>query len=68
VPSSQIGLLPKDNIEQVPFAYKIFKKNNEEVAKGFKAAFCRTVTVDFLGVWWVSWQFPFLAKLSAKCS
>jgi hypothetical protein len=55
VPSSQIGLLPKNNIEQVPFAYKIFKSpqspENDEIAEGFKTTFCRPVTIDFLGVW-----------------
>jgi len=49
---TKIGLLPKDNIEQVPFAYKLFKTSkNETLAEGFKATFCRAVTIDFLGVW-----------------
>jgi uncharacterized protein (DUF2235 family) len=48
----KIGLLPKNNVEQVPFAYKIFKTpHNHETAEGFKATFCRPVTIDFLGVW-----------------
>jgi hypothetical protein len=48
----KIGLLPKDNIEQVPFAYKLFKASkNETLAEGFKSTFCRAVRIDFLGVW-----------------
>ncbi|KAN0138084.1 Uncharacterized alpha/beta hydrolase domain (DUF2235) domain containing protein [Lactarius tabidus] len=48
----KIGLLPKDNVEQVPFAYKLFKAaKNETLAEGFKATFCRAVKIDFLGVW-----------------
>jgi hypothetical protein len=48
----KIGLLPKDNVEQVPFAYKLFKASkNETLADGFKATFCRAVKIDFLGVW-----------------
>lgn len=50
----QIGLLPKDNPEQVPFAYKLFKKTdakNVDLAQGFKETFCRDVSIDFVGVW-----------------
>ena len=52
VPSSQIGLLGKDNIQQIPFAYKMFQtSNNHALAKGFKATFCREVPIEFIGVW-----------------
>ena len=51
----KVGLLSKDNVEQVPFAYKLYKsssKSNETLARGFKEAFCRVVPIDFVGVWW----------------
>lgn len=50
----KIGLLPKDNPEQLPLAYKLFKNtdhNSRELAAGFKKTFCRSVLVEFLGVW-----------------
>ena len=50
----KVGLLSKDNVEQVPFAYKLYKsssKRNENLAKGFKETFCRVVPIDFVGVW-----------------
>lgn len=50
----QIGLLPRDNDEQVPFAYKLYKRTDNEgldLAAGFKQTFCSPVTIDFLGVW-----------------
>jgi len=48
----KVGLLSKDNNEQIPFAYKIYKtSNNDDLAKGFKAAFCREVPIEFVGVW-----------------
>ncbi|KAI0086458.1 hypothetical protein BDY19DRAFT_344031 [Irpex rosettiformis] len=50
----KIGLLPKDNPEQVPFAYKMFKKTDPEsvqLAAGFKQTFCRSVQIEFVGVW-----------------
>jgi len=50
----KVGLLSKDNVEQVPFAYKLYKsssKSNETLAQGFKETFCRVVPIDFVGVW-----------------
>ncbi|KDQ62836.1 hypothetical protein JAAARDRAFT_66375 [Jaapia argillacea MUCL 33604] len=50
----KVGLLGKDNNEQVPFAYKIFtktKKADHELCAGFKKTFCRTVQIEFVGVW-----------------
>ncbi|KAH9964161.1 hypothetical protein BC827DRAFT_1128153 [Russula dissimulans] len=50
----KVGLLSKDNVEQVPFAYKLFKstsKSDDALAPGFKATFCREVPIDFVGVW-----------------
>jgi uncharacterized protein (DUF2235 family) len=50
----KIGLLPKDNIEQLSFAYKLYSKTDKAslaLAAGFKRTFCRDVKVEFLGVW-----------------
>jgi len=48
----KVGLLSKDNVEEVPFAYKLYKANgNDHIAQGFKDAFCRIVPIDFVGVW-----------------
>jgi len=63
VPPSQVGLLSKDNVEQIPFAYKLFKsENNTALAQGFKTTFSREVPIEFVGVWWVSWYY--LSKTS----
>ncbi|KDQ62719.1 hypothetical protein JAAARDRAFT_171302 [Jaapia argillacea MUCL 33604] len=50
----KVGLLPKDNDQQIPFAYKLYRKTSPadvELGAGFKQTFCRTVQVDFVGVW-----------------
>ncbi|KAH9922868.1 uncharacterized protein BXZ73DRAFT_51265 [Epithele typhae] len=50
----KIGLLPKDNLEQIPFAYNLYKKTDEasiSLAAGFKQSFCREVQIEFVGVW-----------------
>ena len=52
-------MLSKDNFEQIPFAYRIFKEQKEDepsvdITKRFKKTFCREVVIDFLGVWYVS--------------
>jgi hypothetical protein len=45
-------LLSKDNVKQIPFAYKLYKSERKsDIAKGFKATFSRSVTIDFVGVW-----------------
>jgi hypothetical protein len=55
----QVGLLSKDNTEQIPFAYKLYKSSYPSsssggtLAKGFKKTFCRPVPIEFVGVWWV---------------
>ena len=48
---NQIGLLPADNLEQVPLAYNHYKRSDDELAAKFKETFCTPVTIDFLGVW-----------------
>ena len=47
-------MLSKDNFEQIPFAYRIYKTQNsasEKLAERFKRFFGREVIIDFLGVW-----------------
>lgn len=51
---TKVGLLPRDNFENIPFAYKMFantSKGNELEAAGFKQTFCRSVEIEFIGVW-----------------
>jgi hypothetical protein len=50
----KVGLLPKDNPEQVTFAYKLYKRTDDAgvaLAAGFKQTFSQDVKVCFLGVW-----------------
>ncbi|KAI9573688.1 hypothetical protein HD554DRAFT_919791 [Boletus coccyginus] len=50
----KVGLLPKDNLQQVNFAYKKYKRTDKEgikLAAGFKRTFSRDVKVEFVGVW-----------------
>ncbi|KAJ7143597.1 hypothetical protein C8R43DRAFT_891445 [Mycena crocata] len=52
--SSQVGLLPRDNQEQIPFAFKMYQKTSEsgiKLAAGYKRTFCQNVRVEFMGVW-----------------
>jgi len=50
----KVGLLSKDNHEQVPFAYKLYKssrRKDNKLAAGFKKVFSCDVSIEFLGVW-----------------
>ncbi|KAF8481786.1 hypothetical protein DFH94DRAFT_691438 [Russula ochroleuca] len=50
----KVGLLSKDNSEQLFFAYKLYKStssSDKTLAHGFKETFCRPVPIDFVGVW-----------------
>lgn len=52
----QIGLLPPGNHQQIRFAYEMYKREDLEglqLSEMFKRSFCRDVTVEFLGVWYV---------------
>ncbi|KAI6044772.1 hypothetical protein EDC04DRAFT_261600 [Pisolithus marmoratus] len=51
---AKVGLLPRDNLQSVTFAYKYYKredKEGEELAEEFKKTFCQEVHVEFVGVW-----------------
>ncbi|CAE6482239.1 unnamed protein product [Rhizoctonia solani] len=50
----KVGLLPPDNVEQIPFAYSMYIRSDKvgfEESAGFKASFCREVEIEFIGVW-----------------
>lgn len=51
---NKVGLLQKDNVQQVNFAYKAYTRTDKEgieLAAGFKRTFSQDVTVEFVGVW-----------------
>ncbi|KAF8885707.1 hypothetical protein CPB84DRAFT_1850310 [Gymnopilus junonius] len=50
----KVGLQPKDNQAQVPFAYKMYQRTDAaglQLCAGFKQTYCQSVTIDFMGVW-----------------
>ncbi|KAF4571712.1 hypothetical protein EYR36_009055 [Pleurotus pulmonarius] len=50
----KVGLLPACNHQQVPFAYKMFKRADEtgwKQSNTFKKAFSVDVDIEFIGVW-----------------
>ncbi|KAJ7483420.1 hypothetical protein FB451DRAFT_1393527 [Mycena latifolia] len=50
----KVGLLPVDNHQQVPFAYKMYTRADGvgwAQSNAFKKAFCNDVHIEFLGVW-----------------
>lgn len=50
----KVGLLPPGNHQQVPFAYKMYTRDDAfgwQQSKHFKKAFSVDVMVDFLGAW-----------------
>ncbi|OSD00890.1 hypothetical protein PYCCODRAFT_1370341 [Trametes coccinea BRFM310] len=52
----KVGLLPPDNYQQIPFAYKMYTRTDElgwKQSTAFKKAFCLDVSIDFIGVWQV---------------
>lgn len=50
----KVGLLPKYNSAQIPFAYQFYKDdtpNGWKMSAEFKKTFCTNVEVHFIGVW-----------------
>ncbi|KAJ7617476.1 hypothetical protein DFH06DRAFT_1237825 [Mycena polygramma] len=50
----KVGLLPRDNQEQIPFAFKMYQQTSAsgiQLAAGYKRTFCQTVQIEFLGIW-----------------
>ena len=53
---SQVGLLPAGNSQQVPFAYRMYRRDDKdgwEQSKQFKEAFSMDVRIEFIGVWYL---------------
>ncbi|KAJ3981417.1 hypothetical protein F5890DRAFT_1556825 [Lentinula detonsa] len=50
----KVGLLPRHNHQQVPFAYKMYSREDEtgwRLSTAFKKSFSIDVDIDFLGLW-----------------
>ncbi|KAI0253198.1 hypothetical protein BJV78DRAFT_1372674 [Lactifluus subvellereus] len=50
----KVGLLPAGNHQQVPFAYKMYSRDDKvgwDQSKVFKKAFSVDVEIEFIGVW-----------------
>ncbi|KAJ6453178.1 hypothetical protein C8R45DRAFT_847321 [Mycena sanguinolenta] len=50
----KVGLLPVDNHQQIPFAYRIYARADATgwaQSNAFKKAFSNDVQIDFIGVW-----------------
>jgi len=50
----KVGLLPAGNHQQVPFAYKMFSRDDDvgwKQSTAFKKAFSTDVEIEFVGVW-----------------
>ncbi|KAF7353957.1 DUF2235 domain-containing protein [Mycena venus] len=50
----KVGLLPSDNHQQIPFAYKMYSDETEvgwAQSNAFKKAFSIDVDIEFVGVW-----------------
>ncbi|CCL98902.1 uncharacterized protein FIBRA_00909 [Fibroporia radiculosa] len=50
----KVGLLPRSNHQQVPFAYHMFSRTDElgwKQSTAFKKTFSMDVDIDFIGVW-----------------
>ncbi|KAF8727627.1 hypothetical protein AX14_003737 [Amanita brunnescens Koide BX004] len=50
----KVGLLPKDNHQQLPFAYHMYSRTDSvgwDQSNGFKKSFSVDVPIEFLGVW-----------------
>ena len=52
----KVGLLPKYNSQQVPFAYKMYASADDlgwKQSNAFKKTFSNDVEIEFVGVWLV---------------
>ncbi|KAJ7788332.1 hypothetical protein B0H14DRAFT_2398468, partial [Mycena olivaceomarginata] len=47
----RVGLLPVDNHEQVPFAYRMYSRVDPKDPDWEQVAFSRHVEIEFIGVW-----------------
>ena len=56
----KVGLLPKYNSQQVPFAYKMYATADDlgwKQSNAFKKTFSNDVEIEFVGVWLVFYMF-----------
>ena len=52
----KVGLLPKDNHQQISFAWKMYQKISKtgwDESNAFRKSFSIEVLIEFLGVWYV---------------
>ncbi|KIY51549.1 hypothetical protein FISHEDRAFT_36896 [Fistulina hepatica ATCC 64428] len=50
----KMGLLPRDNFEQISFMYSLYKRSDDKgtaLSAGFKQTYCRNVPIHFVGAW-----------------
>ena len=50
----RVGLLPPQNHQQIPFAYKMYTRTDKDAdveSKEYKETFCINVEINFIGVW-----------------
>jgi hypothetical protein len=50
----KVGILPKCNVQQIPFAYKMFVRDDDwgwDQSRAFKKAFAIDAGIEFVGVW-----------------
>jgi hypothetical protein len=50
-----VGLLPAGNHQQIPFAYKMYTREDDigwDQSTAFKKAFSTDVEIEFIGVWY----------------
>ena len=67
----KVGLLPKYNSQQVPFAYKMYTTCDDlgwKQSNAFKKTFSVDVEIEFVGVWlaFINLLFFFFFLLSKK--
>ncbi|KJA19221.1 hypothetical protein HYPSUDRAFT_143965 [Hypholoma sublateritium FD-334 SS-4] len=61
----KVGLLPRDNHQQVPFAYKMYSREDEvgwRQSAAFKKAFSIDVDIELIGVWETVGSVGFIPK------
>ena len=52
----KVGLLPSNDLQQIPFAYKLYATaddNGWKQSNAFKKTFSYDVDIEFVGVWLV---------------
>ena len=53
---TKVGIIPTNNHQQVPFAYNMYSRDDEQgwiESHAFKAAYSVDVDIEFVGVWYV---------------